>query len=462
MSAPPVAPPLWPVKLPVVGVTGEYKAGKSLFLVTIAPLPGATLAYDTEKSLESYEGLGLGFERVDVFKAMLARHPKGYKPVDLFLWWLEAIRLIPPAKYRVIALDVVSEIESGLVDWVSKNAPHFGHTTAQYQKMEGIFWGDVKEYWKSILSDLASRCETFAFSSHLKDKWTKAGPTGKRIPKGKETLMELASLYLMLERKPNQAGQEPDKPAGLVLKSRLVSKRPGSGAGEIDLVPTLPARIPIATPHAIRQYMIDPAGARAAKPEELAPAEVMGDDERLRLQAEIATAQRDTEAYRLEQQGRKEEAERLRQEGQRPAPARQAANPAPIPAPAVPATPPKPAAVHPDTIHPKATAGILSSQVARIVELKAELEGIGLDRPRWLAKLAAYNVDSAYKLTPQQATKLIAELVSDTSKTDLADPTTGDYPARPPEANGVHGKGGTPNGTAVDAGVPNKSRSSVP
>src|SRR5271165_1651426 len=100
--------PLWPMPLPVIGVTGEYKAGKTLFALTIDPR--RTLYFDTEKSGETYEALKLGFTRIDVWTEMLHLYPSGHKPVDLFVWWLDQVRKITPAVYRVIALDTVSEI----------------------------------------------------------------------------------------------------------------------------------------------------------------------------------------------------------------------------------------------------------------------------------------------------------------------------------------------------------------
>lgn len=407
-GADPAVTPLWPQKLPVVGVTGEYKAGKTLFVLTIDP--GRTLYYDTEKSGETYDSLGLGFRRVDVFSEMLKKHSKGYKPVDLFLWWLDHVRGVQPGAYTVVALDTVSEIESGLADWVAKNPQHFGHTAAQYQKMQGVFWGDVKEYWKSILSDLASRCQTFAFTSHLKDKWNNAGPTGKRIPKGKETLMELASLYLLLDRKADAQGKEPTQPAATVLKSRLVNRVGGANPLDFTLIPTLPARLPVATPAAIRQYMLAPAGARAATAEELAPEERLSDDDRLRLQAEIATAQRDTEAFRLEQQGRKAEAVRVQaaaaagSETQAAAPT-QATELATAPTP----PPDAPASAAAPTIRP-VPGRASQEQLDAMVALKLDLEAAGLTKDQWLSWLAPHGVQSARDLPPAKADQFIAFL----------------------------------------------------
>lgn len=283
--------PLWPanLKIEVVGLTGEYASGKTLFALTIDP--ARTLCFDTEKSAGTYEGLG--FTRVDLSKL------SHLKPLQLFEQWHAAVKRIQPGQYRVIVLDTVSEIESGLADWVAEHPAEFGHTKNQYDKMEGLFWGDVKEHWKRVLSDLASRCECFVFTAHLRNVWSGNKPTGQRAPKGKETLMELASLYLKLERKPDEKGRVPDKPSARVLKSRLARTSFDAATGEVQTQPILPPHLPEATPTAIRRYIEKPADYSHLKKGELLPEERMSDDERLAMQTTKAEAERDTEEAKL-------------------------------------------------------------------------------------------------------------------------------------------------------------------
>ena len=288
--------PLWPQPIEIIGLTGEYASGKTLFGLTIDPKH--TLVFDTEKSTGTYSGLG--FTRVDLPAEMQRAFPKGYKPIDTFQWWWNYVKALPPGKYRVIGLDTASEIESGLADWVSANPTYFGRTAAQYVKMSGVMWGDVKELWKAILSDLAARCETFYFTTHLTNVWAGDKPLpGKRKAKGKETLMELASLYLHMERKPDAQGNRPAKPAAIVLKTRLAHTVLRDD-GEIQILPILPPRLPAATPAAIRQYMNTPPDYSALKPEEQAPEHAMTEDERALLALSTAEAERDAAAYRLE------------------------------------------------------------------------------------------------------------------------------------------------------------------
>lgn len=282
--------PLWPnnQKLEIIGLTGEYASGKTLFALTIDP--ARTLVFDTEKSAGTYESLG--FSRVDLAKLT------DRKPIELFGHWWAGIKRVPAGKYRVGVLDTVSEIESGLADWVEQHPGDFGHTKGQYDKMEGLFWGDVKELWKRILSDLASRFETFVFTAHLRNVWEGGRPTGKRAPKGKETLMELASLYLHLERKPDDKGRVADKPSARVLKTRL-ARTAVDDAGEITIKPILPPYLPEATPAAIRKYIEQPADYTKLKKSELLPEERLSDDQRLAMQATVAEANRDAEQAKL-------------------------------------------------------------------------------------------------------------------------------------------------------------------
>ena len=287
--------PLWVNRrIPVIGVTGEIESGKTLFCLSIDPncfgrdrsQPATTRHWDSEGSATTYAD-GLHFEHRNLAEIMLQEHPDGHKPIDLFLHWVADMRAIEPGRYRVLALDTVTEIEDGLVDWVRTHPEAFGHTRGQYQNMQGLMWGDVKAYWKRLLSETMARCETFVFASHMKAVWRGSSTVpGQRQAKGKETLMELASLYMRLERspEPNKA-KAPRKPIGIVLKSRLANFDPGSG----ETFPILPPRLPEATPDAIREYIKTPPDYTKLKKGEQAVAETMSDDERLAVEASIAS-----------------------------------------------------------------------------------------------------------------------------------------------------------------------------
>ena len=88
--------PIWPlnVSIDVLGVTGAYASGKTLFVCSIDP--ARTRLYDFEKSAGAYTGLGI--DRVDVPSVMLEKYPKNYSPRQVFEWWYSDIKQIEPGK----------------------------------------------------------------------------------------------------------------------------------------------------------------------------------------------------------------------------------------------------------------------------------------------------------------------------------------------------------------------------
>lgn len=289
--------PLFKIPIPMIGLTGEIKSGKTLFALSICP-GTETLVYDTETSSVSYQ---TGHDRIDLTQQM-----RGKKPMEFFQWWLDHTRKLPTGKYRVIVIDTVSEIESGLVEYVDKNPQQFGYSAAQFAKADALKWGAVKDFWKSVLSELASKCEVIVFTSHMRDEFKGGRPTDKRIPKGKETLMELASLYLELDRSPDKKGTEPREPSAVVKKSRLAKLE--IVAGELKATPILPARMPVATPAAIRWYIDNPYNPEKAKAGERVEEKVLNDAQVAAMKLALAEAERDTEALRLERLNRTQQA----------------------------------------------------------------------------------------------------------------------------------------------------------
>jgi hypothetical protein len=298
---------IWPkgVKIEVLGLTGDFASGKTLFGLSIDPRK--TLLYDFEKSAGTYESLGM--ERIDVPTLMLEKHPKGYAPVDVFRWWLKHITAIEPGKYSVIVVDTITDIEAGLADAVKANHEKFGFKTASaFQATGGIYWSYILAEWKQTLADLAARCQTFAFTSHLRKIWRSGRPTSAQEPKGKVTLMELCSLYLWLERiapaEGTHKGRTPDVPSAIVLKSRLADTNVDDD-GKISISPLLPPRISAATPEAIRKYILTPPDYKKLKKGEKVVEATLTDDERLQLEAEIAADRKEAEETamaRLERQ----------------------------------------------------------------------------------------------------------------------------------------------------------------
>ncbi len=385
----------WVAPIPIIGLTGKHASGKTLFGLMIDPVN--TLAFDFEKSSACYASLG--FTRVDCIDEMSKRHAKGYKPVDLWVWWREYIRTIPALKYSVIMLDPISELESGLADWVKANPKEFGKTPAQYAKAGGLYWADVKEYWKQVLSELAAKCYTLVCVAHMKQIWAGEKPTGKQIPKGKETIHELASLYLEMERIPNAKGEYPAEPSAKVLKGRLMSSTIDPETKRLKVVPAMPPRIHPGTPDRIREYQRTPPDYGQLKASERAPDVALTEDERLSLRLQVAETEKEVELARIERDAssRPRETIPVKAQGEQPATT-------PVSAPGG-----------------QADAVLVESEpptlLEQIVDLRARLFDLLLPgappeaaQPKWLEILWKHNVKTARDLDDAGKSRLILEL----------------------------------------------------
>lgn len=265
--------PLWPngAKLEVIGVTGRYSSGKTLFGLTIAP--AETICFDLEKGCGCYESLG--FKRIDVSEKLQERFPDGATPQQTFESWLAMMRSIKVGQYSVIVVDPIDDLENGLVELVSNDFASHGRSSREaFERTKGIYWAAVKNRWKAVLSEVASRCQTFVFTTHLRRVWIRGEPTEEFEPRGKASLMEMSSLYLFLERDPGSP------PSGIVLKSKLAGTAIVNG--EVTIVDKLPPRMPLATPTGIRHYIVYPCDHKNLKDEEKAPEKPAQEDPVLR------------------------------------------------------------------------------------------------------------------------------------------------------------------------------------
>lgn len=294
----------------VICGTGEFGSGKSLFGLSIDPGP-QTLCYDNEGSVTIYKSIG--FEHVDMAKTIMEwlaekRQTRNPTPIDRWIWWRDhSLQMGRSGRFSVCMVDPFSEIEAGLAQYVEKNPNEFGFTVAQFNKSGGLYWGCVKDVLKSHLDNLRSLFETVYLVTHMRDEYKGNAPTGKREPKGKETLFELASLYLWFERKPDAQGNVPAAPSAKVLKSRLSHTRFNVETGEMQVIPILPPRMPKATPAEIRKYIAAPPDYSKLSEDERVHEEGMSEDERLLIQARISENQKDTAQAELAK------ADRLRQ-----------------------------------------------------------------------------------------------------------------------------------------------------
>ena len=200
----------------IVVLTGEPGSGKTLACLKNEYPEDRTLLYDLEQGAAYYEQLG-AFHRVDLIDRVTSEHGDKWTDLQLYLMWLDHARSIEPGQYDVIAIDPAERIEAGLTEWIEKNPGLYGRTAAQYQSMSGIKWGDMKNHWSKHMLDLADKCKMLIITFHMRDEWKAKQPTGKRIRGGKENLTKLATLELVLVRKPKQV-----VPSAYVKKSRLV------------------------------------------------------------------------------------------------------------------------------------------------------------------------------------------------------------------------------------------------
>lgn len=294
---------LWPMPLPIVLLSGKNESGKTLLATTANSDPTRTCVYDLEHSSTTYNIPGL--VRINVSDELRKIHNGAHKPVDLFLWLLNDTRSrVTPGKFDVVVIDPVSgELETGLADWVRANPKNFGATALQYEQMSGIMWGHAKAYYKTWLSEIASCTQTLFLIVHMGREWSGKSPTGRMKAKGLETLHELASLSLEMNRDPGPDGRKPEKPSARVVKSRLANivhvKKNDEDDGEWVPQAVMPPRMPVATAGEIRRFMKTPIDYDKLSKEYLAVEEQPSEEEKANVRLQIAEAEASSARDRL-------------------------------------------------------------------------------------------------------------------------------------------------------------------
>jgi len=269
-----VVPPgrLWPdtpwgspMEIEVFGATGEFSTGKTILGASIAP--GAhpeghpfagqprTLYLDLEKSGTSYAGTG--WRRIDVPKTLTEAYGPHWTARQAAEWFNSVPTHVKPGQYEVCVVDPINDIESGQVDIVKANPTAYGYTKNQIDNSVPLLMAAMKAHYKKLLMGFAGAFRCLYFTTHLRDEFKAGKPTTRREPRGKETLAELASLYLWLERLPDEKGNTSAVPSAIVLKHRLSDTRVNED-GQLEIVELMPRRIPVATVQAIRQYIANP------------------------------------------------------------------------------------------------------------------------------------------------------------------------------------------------------------
>ena len=276
---------LWPknVGIEILGVTGDIDSGKTLFCAGIDP-PN-TLFLDFENSSGEY--LSLGFDRIHIPSVMSKKHPDGYTQRMVAAYVIDLIKNLPHNKYVVIVMDPVSDFEVGFVEEVKSRHKEFGFATQKsFSDMGGVFWGKVKEELKMFMLQVAAKCETFCFTTHLRSEFKSGRSTGRKIPKGKETFFELASLYLWLDRSANEHGEKPRIPRADVLKSRLAHTSFVDGV--FEAIPMLPPRLPECSAAEIRKYILSPPDYGQLLPSEMVVEKELSEEDKLRMEMVIS------------------------------------------------------------------------------------------------------------------------------------------------------------------------------
>jgi hypothetical protein len=254
-----------PMAIEVFGATGEFSTGKTILGLSIAPgvhpegHPFAgkprTLYLDLEKSGTSYAGTGC--KRIDVPTTLAEAYGPNYTAKQAAEWFNAIPIKVQPGQYDVCMVDPINDIESGEVDIVKANPTAYGYSKNQIDSSVGLLMAAMKAHYKKLLMGFARVFQCVYFATHLRDEFRGGKPSGRREPRGKETLAELASLYLWLERLPDDKGNTSPIPSAIVLKHRLSDTRVNE-SGELDVVELMPRRIPAATVRAIRAYIANP------------------------------------------------------------------------------------------------------------------------------------------------------------------------------------------------------------
>lgn len=291
-----------PLEIPIIGLCGSKGSGKTLAGLTLCP--EETIEIGIEDSGVTYS-LPLK-KRFSMYREVTGKDGEIPKPAECWAWFEGIIKQIRTGdlKCRVLFVDPITDIQSGLVEYVKQNAAKFGRTANQYEKASGLLWADVKAYAKMLLGTISTKC-TFMFTAHMGSVWANGAPVaGKTKSKGMDTFYELASLYLYLTRDIDpQTGKQPGAPVAFCCpphgKSRLAHNIL-TPDGEHEIKPILPPRIENFTWKRLREYVATPPDYGKLKKSELAQAEVLSADDRLLLEHD--RARMELEAAQLREQ----------------------------------------------------------------------------------------------------------------------------------------------------------------
>jgi hypothetical protein len=253
---------------------------------------------DFEHSSASYGGTGA--RRIDArheLRRIIDNRP--IQPIDIYLWFRSFISKIKPDEYDCLVVDPISDVESGLTEYVRRNPAEFGYSENQFKNAAGLLFGAVKERWKIDLAAIGSVVQTFYYTVHLRMQFRDGKPTGIMEPKGKTTLEELSSLYLWLHRDPDANGVVAPVPYADIIKQRLSDTFIDPNTGEVVIQNLIPPRLPQATAAAIRKYIANPPDYNNLKEEERYKPKQLSQEEMLLLERSVAQTKLEAEMTQL-------------------------------------------------------------------------------------------------------------------------------------------------------------------
>lgn len=286
-----------PLKIPVIGLCGAKGSGKTLAGLLLDP--ENTVVIDVEDSSVTYN-VPIK-RRASLYDEAGTKSKNGIPtPLECWEWFASEVETLD---CRVLFVDPITDLQSGLVEWVKSNPEKFGRSKAQYEKASGLLWADVKSYLKMFLGRLSRRVEAFVFTAHMGSVWSGGSPVaGKQKAKGVDTFYELASLYLYLQRDADpKTGKVPKLPVASITpplgKSRLAHMMKAAD-GTYEAVPILPPRMKDFEWNLLRKYVANPPDYSKLTKDQLADSNELTEDERLLIKADIAANEKEAEELR--------------------------------------------------------------------------------------------------------------------------------------------------------------------
>jgi len=283
----------------IVNVAGNPDTGKTTFALESGAPPDKICFIDDDIKGQAianeFENLGKPFGKY----VNLVAETEGMLENEFHKYCIDLINNIEVGQYECIVWDNFSRFENSFHPWVLTHQKDFRKHWSSMGVIHGSqIWLVAHEYEATILDMLQNKAPLVIITSHMKNENISGNRTGKMIPDVKKSLIQKATLRILLRHSDDGS----PIPTGLVLKR--VSKRVATDTG-IKTVNILPRKIPHLTWDKIREYYNEPVGNRRPFQEEL-PNEyelsmldstMLTDDQRLvmRLAMEGAKDQEESE-----------------------------------------------------------------------------------------------------------------------------------------------------------------------